>query len=181
MTNTLGNQQSRRKTKYDNRSAEDLKARVMSVKPKKQKTVKSKIEQTATTSDECFYFYIKGDEYMLGTPEKFVGIGKKTNIPFYQFVESQKLQKKLGFNYSQPDPFASPQAYENEKRVLGVTLANKLTSDSITKEERILKKDYLYDDGIITIHTPNTQGFNKINLINHAISMDKENKRAKKS
>jgi hypothetical protein len=45
MTNTLGNQPSRRKTKYDTRSAEELKARVMSVKPKKKKNIESSLER----------------------------------------------------------------------------------------------------------------------------------------
>jgi hypothetical protein len=46
MTNTLGNQSNRRKTKYDTRSADELKTRVMSVKPKKQKTVENKVEES---------------------------------------------------------------------------------------------------------------------------------------
>jgi hypothetical protein len=47
MTNTLGNQSNRRKTKYDTRSAEDLKKRVMSAKPKqvpKPKSIEKKVE-----------------------------------------------------------------------------------------------------------------------------------------
>jgi hypothetical protein len=49
MTNTLGNQSKRRKTKYDTRSAESLKQKIMSVKPipkKKEKTVENKVEST---------------------------------------------------------------------------------------------------------------------------------------
>jgi hypothetical protein len=47
MTNTLGNQSNRRKTKYDTRPAETLKERVMSVKPipkKKERNIEEKVE-----------------------------------------------------------------------------------------------------------------------------------------
>jgi hypothetical protein len=48
MTNTLGNTGNRRKTKYDVRSAESLKQRVMGAKylpKKKEKTVEGKVEE----------------------------------------------------------------------------------------------------------------------------------------
>jgi hypothetical protein len=167
MTNTLGNQSNRRKTKYDTRSADELKTRVMSVKPKRKKTVESKVD---SAGDGIFDFYLMSSEYKLGTPKRFIGLSAIAHINFFNFAENYELLNKLEMPHDHPNPFTSGQVYENQKTQLKEKLMERLISNSMTEKERSWKEYYLYSNGVITIHTPKDESYDKINEIQEIIS-----------
>jgi hypothetical protein len=156
MTNTLGNQSSRRKTKYDTRSADELKGTILKEQQKLEKILEQKVKEfkKPKKGEESYYFLcVEGGDYLIATPNSFASSHRTLDIYFNDLATNYKAQEKLGLasrTFIKPDvSYANPMEGEDLREAVAVYLA--CLQGENPKEERDAKLNYLMENNFIRI------------------------------
>jgi hypothetical protein len=156
MTNTLGNQSKRRKTKYDTRPAEDLKKIIMSAKPKKQKTVlnfkdglpKIKLKQLKNTA-----VYVEEQKEF----DTMMQLYECARWTYYRFPKKPTEVEKPDYGKTYIDAYMTKS--ESEKGFTTSTgelySGNSISLETFLKEQKISKEYVKKINGWFSENKPN--------------------------